>query len=291
MSRLRLMLDIKVLTPGDWRTLREIRLSALQESPDAFLSTHEQEEKYDPPRWRAEFVRGDWYVGMARAASAAEPVSMAGITRELGAPGHQCFLEYVWVAPGFRRHGNAFNMINEVLDRLKLSGVRTVFLWVLDGNSDAMRLYERLGFLSCNHRQPLTAFPGRSEELMQRQLGLALSVGGVLWPAGQRILPVLLPAIGQKSRMLLVNAVQPEDINRVGILALTVPVHTNESRAFPLSRHSACHTSSTPGMGDAGDPAASWLSVAYDLGTEGDVGVRGLRERWPVRHAMNGDES
>jgi hypothetical protein len=31
--------------------------------------------------------------------------------------------------------------------------------------------------------------------------------------------------------------------------------------------------------------------VAYDLGAEGDVGVRGLRERWPVRHTMNGHES
>jgi GNAT superfamily N-acetyltransferase len=173
MSRLRLMLDIKLLTPDDWRTLREIRLSALQESPGAFLSTYEQEEKHDPPRWRAEFVRGDWYVGIARVESADEPVSMAGITREPSTPAHQRFLEYVWVAPGFRRHGNAFNMINEVLDRLKLSGVRTVFLWVLDGNDGAMRLYEQLGFVSCNHRQPLEALPGRSEELMQRHLGLA----------------------------------------------------------------------------------------------------------------------
>ena len=175
MSRLRLMLDTKLLTPDDWRTLRTIRLSALQESPNVFLSTYEQEEKYDPSRWQAEFVRGDWYVGMAGAASADEPVSMAGITRVPGAPPHECFLEYVWVAPGFRRHGNAFNMINEVLDRLKLSGVRTVFLWVLDGNDGAMRLYEQLGFVSCNHREPLIAFPGRSEELMQRHLGLALS--------------------------------------------------------------------------------------------------------------------
>jgi ribosomal protein S18 acetylase RimI-like enzyme len=34
--------------------------------------------------------------------------------------------------PEFRRQGVAFNMINEVLNRLKLSGVRTVLLGVLD---------------------------------------------------------------------------------------------------------------------------------------------------------------
>lgn len=165
------MFDIKLLTPDDWRTLRKVRLSALQDSPDKFLSTYEQEEKYAASRWRAEFVRGDWYVGVAGMESPGQPVSMAGITREADTPAHECFLEYVWVAGNFRRRGIAFNMINEVLDRLKLSGVQTIFLWVLDGNEAALRLYELLGFVSCHHRQPLAAFPGRSEELMQRHLG------------------------------------------------------------------------------------------------------------------------
>lgn len=165
------MPDINLLTSDEWRTLREVRLSALSESPHAFLSTYEAESKYNEPRWRTEFERGDWYVGMVRAGSAAKPVSIAGITRESGTPAHQRFLQYVWVAPEFRRRGVAFNMINEVLDRLKLSGVRTVILGVLDGNSSAMRLYSRLGFVGCNHRQPLEDFPGRSEEIMHLHLG------------------------------------------------------------------------------------------------------------------------
>ena len=165
------MLDIKLLTPDDWWTLRKIRLSALRESSHAFLSTYQKESGYDEPRWRTEFARGDWYVGMVRVESADKKVCIAGVTRELGTPAHQCFLEYVWVAPKFRRQGVAFSMINEILDRLKLSGVRTVFLWVLDGNSSATRLYKRLGFVSCNHRQPLEELPGRSEELMQLHLG------------------------------------------------------------------------------------------------------------------------
>jgi ribosomal protein S18 acetylase RimI-like enzyme len=165
------MPDINLLTPDEWRTLREVRLSALSESPHAFLSTYEEESKYDESKWQTEFVRGDWYVGMIRVGSADKPVSIAGITRESGTPAHQRFLQYVWVAPEFRRQGVAFNMISEVLDRLKLSGVRTVLLGVLDENGSAMRLYLRLGFVSCNHRQPLEDFPGHSEELMQLHLG------------------------------------------------------------------------------------------------------------------------
>jgi hypothetical protein len=62
-------------------------------------------------------------------------------------------------------------MTNLVLDRLKRSGIRTVFLWILDGNESAMRLFRRLGFISCNHHQPLEERPGRSEELMKLNLG------------------------------------------------------------------------------------------------------------------------
>jgi len=153
------MLDIKLLPPDHWRTLREIRLSALRESPQAFLSTYQKESGYDELRWRREFARGDWYVGVARVGSADEQVGIAGITREYDTPPDRCFLEYVWIVPEFRRQGIAFNMINEVLDRLKLSGVQTVFLWVLDGNDAAVRLYELLGFVRRNRRQPLSGYP------------------------------------------------------------------------------------------------------------------------------------
>jgi RimJ/RimL family protein N-acetyltransferase len=171
MSKWGLMPDIRMLAPEDWRILHKIRLLALRESPRTFLSRYEDEEEYDEASWRAEFVRGDWYVGIVDGQSADEPISLVGITRESRTPAHHRFLEYLWVAPEFRGHGIAFDMIILVLDRLKRSGVRTVFLWVLDGNDTARRLYKRLGFISCNHRQPLEGQPGRSEELMKLDLG------------------------------------------------------------------------------------------------------------------------
>jgi len=163
------MFQIKVLTPDDWDVLRAIRLTALDESPDMFLSTYSQEREYDPSRWRGEFGRGDWYVSID-SESPDGPVGILGITREPSTPAHQCFLEYLWVAPEVRRHGLAFTMVRQVLDQLQPVGVRTVFLWVLDGNESAMRLYKRLGFVSCNEIHPLEARPGRTEELMQLHL-------------------------------------------------------------------------------------------------------------------------
>jgi len=79
----------------------------------------------------------------------------------------------MWVAPGRRHSGVALSMLITVLSRLRASGVRTVFLWVLDGNEAARNLYKRIGFVSSNHRQPLPGRPGRSEERMQLDLAEA----------------------------------------------------------------------------------------------------------------------
>lgn len=161
-----LMPDIKSLSSDEWLKLRDIRLTALGESPDSFLSTLAREKSFTEEKWRAEFIRGSWNVGYADG----RPVSLVGITREPDTPMDQCYLEYVWVAPTLRHQGVAFAMLNEVLAQLRESGVRTVFLWVLDGNDVAMRLYERVGFTRNNHRQPLAARPGRSEERLWLEL-------------------------------------------------------------------------------------------------------------------------
>jgi len=167
MSKSEFMPDIRLLARHEWFRLRDVRLSALRESPDAFLSTYEREMAFSQDQWRAEFARGDWNVGIR----GGRPVSLLGATREPGAPAHECFLEYLWVSPECRRAGIASRMLAVVLGQLRSAGVRTAFLWVLDGNDAAMKFYERAGFVSTNHRQPLAARPGRSEERMRLDLG------------------------------------------------------------------------------------------------------------------------
>ena len=154
------MSDIRLLTADEWVELRNIRLAALRESPHAFLSTYEREIVYDTNQWRAEFTRGNWYIGTL----ADRSVSLLGVTREPGMPVHECYLEYLWVSPEHRRSGIAIGMLTMVLERLRAAAVHTVFIWVLDGNDSAKNLYERIGFVGSNHRQPLAERPDRSEE-------------------------------------------------------------------------------------------------------------------------------
>jgi ribosomal protein S18 acetylase RimI-like enzyme len=166
MSESWFMPDIELLAADQWPILREIRLTALSQAPDLFLARYDDEINFDEIRWRAEFDRGQWSVGLNRR----HPVSLLGSTREAHTPWSECFLEYLWVSPEWRYGGLGYGMLVHAIERLRKEGVRTAFLWVLDGNDTAVRLYRRLGFVSANHRQPLADRPGRTEELMRLDL-------------------------------------------------------------------------------------------------------------------------
>ena len=167
---------VDVLTEDDWPRLRDIRLIALEGDPPRFLSRHETEVEFDESQWRLEFSRGEWNVMVAHGRGAGNPgegtrdVGLVGVTRESGMPSQECYLEYLWVARGFRRSGVASLLLRTVLDRLRDSGVRTVWLWILTGNDPALRLYKQFGFRSTNERQALPGDPTRSEERMKLPL-------------------------------------------------------------------------------------------------------------------------
>ena len=150
------------LRPSQWQRLKEIRLAALLDSPGAFLATYEKESEYSEGQWRAEFRRGTWHVRMHDGRA----VGLLGVTGEPGAADDERVLEYIWVSPGTRRSHIAIEMVTAVLAGLHATGVHTVYLWVLDGNEGAARLYERLGFVTTNIRQPVEGRPGCFEERM-----------------------------------------------------------------------------------------------------------------------------
>jgi ribosomal protein S18 acetylase RimI-like enzyme len=161
-----IMPDMKQLAPGEWLLLRNVRLSALEDSPRAFLSTYEEESAYSKDRWQAEFARGEWSIGLVKD----NPISLLGATSEPDTPTHQRYLEYLWVSPEHRRSGIGRTMLTSVIACLRTVGVRSVFLWVLDGNDAARSFYRSVGFLSTNHRQSLPAHPARGEERMRLDL-------------------------------------------------------------------------------------------------------------------------
>src|SRR5260370_19901525 len=166
MTDLFVVLRTEILDEDEWPRLREDRLTALKEATGAFLSNYGRELRYEEDDWRAEFSRREWTL----MTKYGRLVALLGATREAATPPGECYLEYLWVSPEFRRSGAASVLIKIVLKRLIKSGVTTVWLWILEGNEPARRLYEGLGFVSANKKQPLPDNPSRYEELMRLEI-------------------------------------------------------------------------------------------------------------------------
>lgn len=159
-------LRVEVLTEDDWPRLQNVRLIALKDEPLAFLATYEREESFTEASWRQEFSRGEWNVLLADG----REIGLLGVTRLPDMPSQECYLEYLWVAPEHRLAGRASRLLRTVLVHLRDSGVHTVWLYVLDGNDRAMRLYRGFGFQSEGKPQPLPDDDPRSEQLMRLRI-------------------------------------------------------------------------------------------------------------------------
>jgi RimJ/RimL family protein N-acetyltransferase len=131
---------VRQLTPDDWKTLREIRLAALADAPDAFLMAYADAVGLDEQQWRIRTTRSDMFAAFVGGAA----VGLVGLFGPNEAGDHT--LIAMWVAPALRGTGVAGALIGAVVDRAASTGARSVRLEVAPGNVRAEKVYSRHGF-------------------------------------------------------------------------------------------------------------------------------------------------
>jgi GNAT superfamily N-acetyltransferase len=134
---------IRRLLPDDWALLRQLRLAALLDAPEAFGGSYEHSAQRDEAGWRTWPGNGAPFVAVS---DEGEPVGMAaGVLVE--APAGEADLIAMWVAPAARGTGVADDLIAAVLDWAAEQGCTAVGLEVAPGNARAERTYRRNGFV------------------------------------------------------------------------------------------------------------------------------------------------
>ena len=147
---------IRQLSETDWETLREIRLRALDDSPDAYGRTYAHEKAHTEDVWRERAsggLAGPPSISLI-AESDGRSVGMAG-SRVRPHDEQIADLFAMWVAPQARGRGIAAALVEHICTWAAATGCHEVHLSVTEGNNAAVRLYERSGFEPTGEREPL----------------------------------------------------------------------------------------------------------------------------------------
>jgi GNAT superfamily N-acetyltransferase len=130
----------------DVPVLRELRLQALSEAPDAFGSTYEREVARTTSDWQRWLSPGVTFI-------LENPAGAQGIVAGLHDTADPAVMHLMamWVCPAIRGLGAAEVLIAAVLAWAKAEGATWVRLNVIQTNERARRVYERNGFRPTGH--------------------------------------------------------------------------------------------------------------------------------------------
>ena len=133
---------IRRIEPEDWKLLREVRLRALREDPDAFLATHAQEAAFADAQWQARAAQSNGASFVVEGTEGGDGLA----TGLVGTDPETVVLVGMWVAPARRGDGTAGELVERVVEWARTRGAKRVCLSVEGNNDRAARLYERCGF-------------------------------------------------------------------------------------------------------------------------------------------------
>jgi ribosomal protein S18 acetylase RimI-like enzyme len=165
-------LEIRRVTPDDWRDLRALRLEALEDTPIGFLETLADARTKPDDDWQARAARGaadgdalrDSFQVMAW--DGARPVANCVCFLRDGA----AWLAAVYVTPDRRGQGVLAELAERCSEWARGRGMSMLRLEVHENNAPAQAAYVRLGFRDTGERAPYPLPPGGEERVMERPL-------------------------------------------------------------------------------------------------------------------------
>jgi ribosomal protein S18 acetylase RimI-like enzyme len=164
---------VRRIRPEEWAELRDVRLRALEDSPDSFGSTAVEALRRDDHHWRA------WAETGASSPTTAVFVADGGgkLVGLCGAFLHEddsriAQIVAMWVAPDLRGRGLADELLDAATRWSIEQDAEDLVLDVTETNQGARRLYERAGFRETGTRAPLRSNPGLLTREMRKPLRL-----------------------------------------------------------------------------------------------------------------------
>ena len=163
-----LAFDVRAIRADEWDRLRSIRLEALKDSPDAFITKHEEALADPQSRWEELAARGAAGDGQTTiiAVRGRDTVAMAVGLWDPDRSGTVMPVVAVFVSPRVRRQGVGARVMRSVHDWGRSKGATAASLWVVDSNTAARGFYEGIGYKATLDRHEISVPPVRWETRM-----------------------------------------------------------------------------------------------------------------------------
>ena len=140
-------MEIRILTSlEDAEKYRSIRLESLQNSPESFASSYEEEKDFSIEKFKNKFQLNDSFTY-----GAFENKELVGIItlykEKLYKLSHRAHIGAMYVSPSKRSLGIGKVLMEEAIKKAKgIEGLEQVYLAVVSTNEPAKKLYSSLGF-------------------------------------------------------------------------------------------------------------------------------------------------
>lgn len=160
---------VRVLDEADWQTYRDMRLAALQESPEAFAATYATEKGYGEELWRERMHRAVRLV----ASAGGQDVGIVSIGQAHPDFEDAAELFGLWVHPDQRGGPFAKDLFIEAATEAARRGSRQLVYWVSTENGRAVAFASGRGFRPTEQRRPMGGDNPDNEE----EVAMILSLG------------------------------------------------------------------------------------------------------------------
>jgi RimJ/RimL family protein N-acetyltransferase len=135
-------MNIRLLNQQDWQSWKDLRLEALQNAPEAYGSSYDEEANQSDQEFQANLTRTD----ILGAFNHDQLVGCAGFFRMNQIKmNHRGVLYGMYINPEFRGQGIAGQLIEAVISHAQ-SRVTQLHVTCVTTNPTAVKLYERHGF-------------------------------------------------------------------------------------------------------------------------------------------------
>lgn len=146
--------EIHTAQAEEWRAVRDLRLRALADAPDAFGSTLERERAYGEGEWLG-WISG-WDGSVNRLLAAVEREAWIGMAVGSHEDGRDHVHLYgMWVDPVARRRSLGSELVEAVIAWAIERRTSAIELGVTESNPGAVAFYRRMGFADTGERSPL----------------------------------------------------------------------------------------------------------------------------------------